>query len=265
MHKYCLNILYVGTAFLGWQRQAKQKQTASIQETLEKALFEITGESCSVVGSGRTDAGVHSIAQVAHFVLKNKHWSASILHRALNAKLPKSIRIAEVNEVSLSFHAQRSAIKKQYSYYFQQGPCSVPQLENLSWWIQKQLNIEAMNEAIQCLIGVHDFKPFQSRGTLLKSTVREIFEAEVSRVPVGFPLGFSLDPKLENFYLVRVRLVGSGFLKQMVRGISGTLLQIGDGRRPVGHIQAILNSKNRNLVGSTAPGKGLWQEKIWYS
>lgn len=266
MQKFAALISYRGSRFCGWQRQSGSAASGdpSIQETLEQALESITQEKASVVGSGRTDSGVNALGQVAHFRLEKKEWDPQILFRAMNSRLPMDIRILEVKKVPMEFHAQVSAIKKQYSYYFQQGSTSLPHLEPYSFWVYRQLNVSAMNEAAQILKGSHDFKPFQAAGAKpLKSTVREIFEAEVSFEPLPFPGpgGGLINPE---FGFVRVKLVGSGFLRQMVRGIAGTLLEIGENKRSPQCIREILDTKNRDLVGATAPGRALWLEKVWY-
>jgi tRNA pseudouridine38-40 synthase len=270
MIKYAALISYLGTDFCGWQ---KQKETGlqlktSIQATLEKAVHQMTGETVSVVGSGRTDAGVHALGQTIHFVLTRKEWDHRILQKGLNAILPKSVQVLGVVPVSMDFHSQRSAIRKQYSYYFQQGPCAFPHVEPYSWWIRKELDLQAMREGLQSLVGVHDFKPFQSSGAKPGPTVREILEAEVSLQEITFPgLGSHIGGNLvahHRIAWVRVRLLGTGFLKQMVRGIAGTLLQIGERRRPSSCIQEILETGNRLAVGPTAPARALWLEKVWY-
>jgi tRNA pseudouridine38-40 synthase len=261
MWKYAVLLSYVGTRFCGWQKQkgSAADGAPSIQETIEKALSQITSEEVSIVGSGRTDAGVHAIGQVAHFRLSKKQWDPRILQRGLNSALPQVIRALAVQPVAMDFHAQRSAEKKQYSYFFQQGPCPIPHLTPHSWWIHKPLNVAAMQEALDLLKGEHDFKPFQSSGAVVTTTVREILEAEVTRERPMFP-GVAY-PSVE---FVRVRVVGTGFLKQMVRGIAGTLLQVGEERRPASDVQRILSSGDRSLVGPTAPARALWLERVWY-
>jgi len=257
MWKYAAVISYLGTDFCGWQKQ-KGFDKPSIQKTIELALERMTGDVLSVVGSGRTDSGVHASGQVAHFILKQKEWDPRILLRGLNGLLPRSIRVVSLCRVSLEFHAQRSAEKKQYSYYFQQGPCPLPHLEPLSWWIRKPLDLQAMSEALSALVGEHDFKPFQASGAKPGPTVRKILEADITWQPISFPcVSHSLG-------LVRVRIVGTGFLKQMVRGIAGTLLQVGEARRPPFCMKEILGSLNRSLVGPTAPARALWLEQVWY-
>ncbi len=264
MWKYAVLLSYVGTRFCGWQKQAgpDSGDAESIQETIEKALTQMTGETASVVGSGRTDSGVHAAGQVAHFILKKKEWEPRILMNGLNSILPRVIRVLEVRRVAIDFHAQRSALKKQYSFYFQQGPSPLPHLEPTSWWIRKRLDLEAMRQGIEYLVGEHDFKPFQSSGAKVSTTVRRILEAEIIQEPISFP-GSAIWADSDS-HLVRVRLVGTGFLKQMVRGIAGTLLQVGEKRRPPECFKEILESLDRSQVGQTAPGRALWLEKVWY-
>jgi tRNA pseudouridine38-40 synthase len=272
MWKYSALISYVGTSFCGWQKQLRptEKQASrdkpSVQSVIEKSLSQITEEEVTVVGSGRTDSGVHAVGQVIHFVLRKKEWSTEILNRGLNSLLPMSIQVLSVKPVAIEFHAQRSAVRKQYSYYFQQGSCALPHLEPLSWWIRKKLDLEAMSEALQQLVGEHDFKPFQASGSKPGSTVRQILEADVTRVAVGFPLGILGPTEIETrgMSLVRVRVMGTGFLKQMVRGIAGTLLQVGESRRPSSCMKEILTQQDRSLVGPTAPARALWLERVWY-
>jgi tRNA pseudouridine38-40 synthase len=265
--KYALRLSYLGKDYCGWQRQSRNPEKApvlpSIQEIVEAAVSSMADKPTSVVASGRTDAGVNAVAQIAHFWCENTNLSAEIFYRGLNSLLPIDVRVMEVHSVPDDFHAQRSAIKKQYSYYFQQGPCTLPQFAHSSIWIIQELNVEAMQAAVSVLRGEHDFKSFQARGSKPDlNTVRTLFEAEVTRelMPV-FP-GQDLNER--GFSMVRMRLVGTGFLKQMVRGIAGTLLQIGQNRRNASEMHEILASKNRALVGPTAPAKGLTLERVWY-
>lgn len=267
MQRYAALISYRGTNFCGWQRQkgSAAQGSPSIQETIETALAKMTGEPAGIVGSGRTDAGVHASGQVFHFSLSKKEWPTEILKRGLNSLLSTHIRVQAVQTVSADFHAQRGATCKQYSYYFQQGPCALPHLEPYSWWIQKRLDIRAMSKALKALKGTHDFKPFQGAGAATSTTVRKVLETQVSWLPLEFPEVISIPShRKDGFGLVQVRLVGTGFLKQMVRGIAGTLLQVGEGRRPPSCMQEILDSLDRKKVGPTAPGRGLWLEKVWY-
>ena len=268
MQKFAARISYLGTRYCGWQKQhgSAAEGGPSIQSCVEQVLESIVNEPVSVVASGRTDAGVHASGQVVHFLLKRREWTAEVLRRALNSRLPPSIRVLKVQPVSIEFHAQKSALKKQYSYYFQQGAASHAPVEAHSWWIHRYLNQKAMQEALSELVGKHDFLPFQARGAKVKTTVREILEAQVEWIPLplGYPGAWVLPGDSGAFGFIRVRLVGTGFLKQMVRGIAGTLLEIGEGRRSVHSIQEILKTQDRSLVGPTAPARALWLEQVWY-
>lgn len=271
MWKYAALISYVGAAYCGWQRQ---KGTAadggpSIQATLEEALRKMLNQpTLTVVGSGRTDSGVHAAGQVAHFLSRAKEWDPLTLQKGLNSLLPPDIRVLGVQSVPIEFHAQHSAVKKQYSYYFQQGPAPLPFLMPYSWWIRKTLDQDAIRDALSQLKGEHDFKAFQGAGAKPGPTVRTVLEAEVGWEPISFP---GMTPAHSgrpgtagDTGLVRVRIQGTGFLKQMVRGISGTLLQIGEGRRPASDMTRIIQAQDRGLVGPTAPARALWLEQVWY-
>jgi len=266
MKKYAVLLSYRGSHYCGWQKQkgSAADGAPSIQKTIELALQQMTGEELTVVGSGRTDSGVHAAGQIGHFVLRNKVWDPAILQKGLNSILPMSIRALEVKEVEIDFHAQHSAQKKQYSYYFQQGPCAIPHLEPFSWWIHKRLDLEAMQKGLNHLIGEHDFKAFQASGSKPGPTVRQILEAEVSVHPVQFPGNVPMFPGGSEIQFIRVRLIGTGFLKQMVRSIVGTLLQVGELRRDPEVFAELLKTLDRNEVGPTAPARALWLERVWY-
>jgi tRNA pseudouridine38-40 synthase len=274
MSRYAALIAFEGTSFCGWQKQAAGKNGVhaerSVQNTIETAIAKMTREKTHVTGSGRTDSGVHASGMVCHFDLKNREWDPDILHRGLNALLRPAIRVIGIQPVETTFHAQKSAVRKQYSYYFQQGPCPLPHMEPYTWWIRKPLDLEAMRRALSHLKGKHDFKPFQASGSSVKTTVREILEAEVEHLPMPFP---GMPPmgtrghsgSMKEFSLVRIRLVGTGFLKQMVRSISGTLLEVGEGRRHPDSTLQILQECDRKKVGVTAPGRALWLEWVHYN
>lgn len=263
--KYVLVLSYLGASYCGWQRQTAPASglNPSIQETLEQAIERMTQEKVTVVASGRTDSGVHASGQVCHFVLKKKLWEGWVLTKGLNTHLPSDIRILQAAPISMDFHAQQSAQRKQYSYYFQQGPAVLPFASPYSWWIHKSLDVQAMQEGLNFLLGEHDFRPFQGSGAKPGPTVRTLLEAQVTQEKIQFPQVFPVSSQ-GDFTWVRVRVVGTGFLKYMVRGIAGTLLQIGEGRRPPGDMERILKTQDRQGVGPTAPGRALWLEKVWY-
>lgn len=262
--RFAILISYRGTAFQGWQKQPGFK---SIQQSIEDALFEMTGERVSVVASGRTDSGVHALGQVAHFTLSKKKWSTFVIQKGLNSLLPRSIRILGSKKVDIDFHSQRSAIKKQYGYYIQIGPSILPHLNNYSWWLRRPLDLEKMNLALSALEGEHDFKAFQARGSNVKTTVRKIEKVELKTLPIEFPFFNSADEageQLKNFSLIKIEIIGNGFLKQMVRSIVGTAVKVGEGRFNSDIFSQLLQSLNREDVGPTADPSGLWLERVWY-
>ncbi|MDF1753014.1 MAG: tRNA pseudouridine(38-40) synthase TruA [Verrucomicrobiales bacterium] len=263
MPKFAIQIAYDGTDFCGWQIQKgvgkHLNKKPSIEGTITDAIGTLCGEKVTVISSGRTDAGVHASGQVAHFVLENCDIPVTNLLPGINRLLPDAIEIHQLAEVPDEFRAQRTS-RKQYSYYFQQGPADVPQLKRYTMWNRRTLDVVLINQALKYIVGRHDFFSFCSSGAKVSSTIREIFEAEATITPIPGPGLF--DPDLQ--YLIRIRLVGSGFLKQMVRGIAGTLKQIGEKRRPPEDIIKILESRSRDFVGPTAHASGLWLDKVWY-
>ena len=263
MQRYALLLSYIGGKYCGWQKQIKadEETTPSIQQTIEDIIFQITRERVSLIGSGRTDAGVHAVGQVAHFTLEQDDYREDLLLNGLNSQLPHDIRVQAALRVNDGFHAQRSAVKKQYSYYFAQGRSPYPHLAPFSHWVRKELNIDAMNKALRPLIGTHDFTVFKARGSLPGvKPVKTLFEADVTRVAPNMPGELST----RQASLVRFRVVGSGFLKQMVRAMAGTLIEIGEGKRSPESLIEVVNSKKREDLGRTAPPRGLWLEHVWY-
>lgn len=267
MTRYALEIAYDGYPFCGWQVQPDAQKgvddagvpRTSIQERLESALFEITGARATVVASGRTDAGVHAIRQRAHFDLSGPARDPLRLLKGLNAKLPVEVRVLKVEEVPREFHARFSATRKEYAYYLSVGE-PLPHLARYVWFLPKDprvtLNLESMRAALQALLGEHDFSAFQGRRAGTESSVRRIYRASIRKVRAN-PGG--------GAPLVRVSLVGSGFLKQMVRSIVGTAVEVGLGKKSVTDFERLVTHPDRRGSGKTAPGRGLWLEKVWYS
>ena len=260
--KYALILSYEGYPFGGWQRQPeKAAPLPSIQGLLEDAVHRLTEEECSCVASGRTDAGVNAVGQVVHFRTKKDLSDYSVL-RALNTFLPATIRVLDVRRVDSDFHAQRSAIKKQYSYYWIQGKTRPAHHMTSAALLPLEIKPEQIREALKFLEGKHDFKSFQAVGSKPNmSTERSILSANFSEIPFGVP-GELID---SNLKLYRLKLVGDGFLKQMVRSIAGTLLWVGEGRLKPSVIEEVLTKPDRQKIGPTAPPEGLWLEKVWYS
>lgn len=270
IQKYAALISYVGTNYTGWQTQAHETgHHPTIQATIERMLDKMIGHRIHITASGRTDTGVHAMGQVAHFTID---WSLPPrmgkpeitpyhLLRGLNTHLPPAIRILDIRKVDPDFHAQLGAQKKQYSYYIQTGVSPSAFHMPFSRFHSGRLDLVAMGEAAAHLIGEHDFLPFQAAGGKpMKTTVRSIYECEVTECAAEVPFPVAL----ASLRLLRIRVVGSGFLRHMVRGIAGTLMQVGSGKRPASDMLKILESQDREQVGTTAQAQGLWLERVWY-
>jgi len=262
MPRYVAHLSYLGTHYCGWQIQKKESgKIPSVQQVIEEKLSIVTKQLVKITGSGRTDAGVHASGQVFHFQL-NK---ASILPLdklaySLNSLLPNSIRILRIQPCAAEFHAQRSAIKKQYSYYFQLGPQQLPQFKEWMLWWRHPIDVDLLTRAITPLRGIHDFKVFCASGSGAKTTTREIYDVALESFPILFPGTYS-----EKFEILRFRIVGSGFLKQMVRSLVGTLLLVAQDKAPQDVFERLLKDGQRQDVGPTARPNGLWLERVWYS
>lgn len=244
MANYKLILEYDGTAYNGFQIQ---NNGITIQEVLESALAKLAKEPVKVISAGRTDAGVHALAQVVSF-RSGLTVPVDRLPLALNSLLPPDIRVKSCEIVPDHFHAQYSAVAKTYLYRIRQG-ASAPVFErHYCWWIRRPLNREAMLEAGKLLEGTHDFAAFTASGSSVKSTVRTLFRYGQADVEGGLDLRFTAD----------------GFLYKMVRNMVGTLVEIGLGKRRAADIPAVIASKNRDCAGVTAPASGLFLERVWY-
>lgn len=207
MRNIKLTIEYDGKEFGGWQ---KQPNKLNIQGEIEKAIYEVTGENVELYASGRTDAGVHAFFQVANFKT-NSTMPIEKMPLAFNSKLKKTIVIKSAEEVDLAFHARYCAKGKKYRYIINNSLCGSAIYKDLEYHIPIKLNIEKMQEAILYFLGEHDFKAFKSSGTSSKSSIRKIIKAEI---------------KQEGDRII-IELTGTGFLYNMVRIISGTLVEVG--------------------------------------
>ncbi|MBI2604575.1 MAG: tRNA pseudouridine(38-40) synthase TruA [Deltaproteobacteria bacterium] len=247
---------YDGSKFNGWQRQ--KNTGATIQETFESRFSRIANTRVHVHSSGRTDTGVHARTQVAHadvpaaFAAKMPE---ARLTNALNSLLPPSIRVWRIERAAAGFHAQRDVRRKMYVYFIDPNPVQWPHLRAYAWHLRLPLNWAAMNAAAGHLAGRHDFRAFCASDSGVKTTVREIFEARWEEIRTA---GFS------ETRLMAFRIVGNGFLKQMVRGIVGTLVKIGGGRASPELIPELLKTGERSRTGVTAPAHGLWLWDIRY-
>jgi len=241
---YKITLGYDGTRFSGWQTQSNAR---TVQETIEHAWTEITGESVRLTASSRTDAGVHAVGQVAG-VETESLLSANTLLCGLNAKLPEDVVVHSVEAVPAGFHATRDATQKRYRYQIHNDRRR-PLLDRpYVWHVPQRLNIEAMHRAGQEMVGKHDFRSFQSTGSKRVSTVRTIFSVEVTWEPP----------------LLSIEVRGDGFLYNMIRILVGTLVEVGRGRRPAGEMAAVLAACDRGVAGQTAPPQGLILLQVEY-
>ena len=244
MRNIKLIIEYDGKDFDGWQ---KQPNKLNIQGEIERAIQEITGEEVELIASGRTDAGVHALGQVANFKT-NSSIPLEKIPIALNTKLKRSIRILDAKEVEERFHSRYNCKKKTYQYIINNSKNGTAIYRNLEYHFPQPLDVEKMNQAIQYFIGEHDFKGFKASGTSSKSSIRTIYEASV---------------KKENEKII-IKLTGNGFLYNMVRIIAGTLIEVGIGKILPEEIPEIIISKDRTRAGKTLPPNGLYLVKVEY-
>ena len=242
--RIALVIEYDGTNYSGWQIQPNGK---TVQEVIENAYFTATGEEIKLVASGRTDAGVHAVGQVAHFDTKLSQPEKSFMH-ILNNVLPEDIKVRDSFEVDENFHARYSAKRKTYAYSAYIDGFDRPLSRLYSARLNKMPDIEKMQSAKNLLIGEHDFKCFSSSNSSVKTTVRTIYDLQIS---------------IENNRLT-FTVTGNGFLYNMVRIIVGALIEVGYGRLTESEILSALSGGGRNLLGKTMPACGLTLLSVEY-
>ncbi len=264
MRNIKITIQYIGTNYVGWQ---VQPQGPSIQGVLQEILSELLHEKIIVTGSGRTDSGVHALAQVANF--KTTHsMDIETIQRALNAKLPWHISILKIEEVDAEFHAQKNATSKTYSYFILHSDQKIPLLSSYSWRLYGELDLKKMEECLKMLVGRHDFNAFKAADSTAKTSIREIQSAKLSswRNPGSIFINSSSSINLPflNSSLITITLQGRGFLKHMVRNIVGTLVEVGQGKTSVDEFRRIFESKDRTQAGKTAPAWGLFLVEVEY-
>jgi tRNA pseudouridine38-40 synthase len=245
MSNFKITIEYDGSAYHGWQRQASER---TIQGEIENALKTMTGNGITVTGSGRTDAGVHALNQTANFRCTTS-LTPEVFLKGLNSLLPEDIVITSCKIVPEEFHARYDVKSKAYHYRILNRMLPAAISRQYAWHIRKKLNLNAMQEALRCIIGSHDFKAFEGSGSPRISTVRCIIDADLV--------------KTDNDYLV-LKIEGDGFLKFMVRNIVGTLVDVGFDKITPHDFKQILISKDRNLAGITAPAQGLFLVEAKY-
>ncbi|MCT4605174.1 MAG: tRNA pseudouridine(38-40) synthase TruA [Marinisporobacter sp.] len=239
-----LIIQYDGTNFSGWQVQPNAR---TVQQEIEKALSKIMKRPIKINGSGRTDAGVHALGQVASFC---EEFSIPIekIPVALNSLLPQDIAIKEAIEGSVDFHARYNAVGKKYIYKIYNKEIRNPLLRNYTYFVSKPLDIEKMKKACDYFIGEHDFKGFMASGSSVVDTVRRIDALKL----------------YEKDEILTIEVKGNGFLYNMVRIVAGTLVDVGKGKIKEEEVPMIIRSCKREKAGHTAPPQGLYLAKVFY-
>ncbi|MGD9211117.1 MAG: tRNA pseudouridine(38-40) synthase TruA [Desulfobacteraceae bacterium] len=245
MRNYLLTIEYEGTCYHGWQRQRKDR---SIQSAIEDVLGLMTNQKISLIGSGRTDAGVHALGQVANFKCDTR-LTATDFQKGLNSLLPNDIVITDCRRVPESFHARYDVKSKIYRYRILNRYLPSALLRRFTWHIRSPLDTDAIKAACQLLIGCHDFKAFEGAGSPRSHSIRNIISADWD----------SESTEIKSF-----SIEADGFLRFMVRNIVGTLVDVGLGKISTDEFKLILLSKDRNQASATAPPQGLYLVEVRY-
>lgn len=246
MKNYKITVQYDGTRYKGWQVQKATE--ATIQGKLQNVLSKLAGHPVEVIGSGRTDAGVHALGQVANFHM-DEHFTMEEIFRNLNEFLPEDIAVTEISEVDERFHSRYNAVAKTYSYRIRTNPVADVFARRFVYHYGKPLDISRMQKAAQDLIGTHDFASFCGNKRMKKSTVRTIMDIAI----------------LEKQGEFEIRYTGDGFLQNMIRILTGTLIEVARGEREPESMEQILAARNREAAGYTAPPQGLRLENVSYA
>lgn len=245
MRRICLIVEYDGCAYAGWQRQ---ENALAVQQVLEEKLSELTGERTSVIGASRTDAGVHALGQVAAFDTESRI-PADKFSFALNAVLPRDVRIRKSMQAPADFHPRFQAKGKLYRYRMYVSPHASALERNFCAHVIYPLNVEKMRKEAKTILGTHDFAAFAASGSVVKDTVRSMLAVSVT----------GSGPHVE------LRIYGTGFLYNMVRIFAGTLIGVGSGKIEPGAIVRAMQTKNRLELGITAPANGLTLMRVDYN
>lgn len=240
-----LTIEYDGTDFAGWQLQPNG---TTVQEMVEAALARVLGEPVRVHSSGRTDAGVHARGMVAHFRTE-RELPLTAYCEGVNGLLPRSVAVVAAEQAPEGFHARFDACGKWYRYTLCNRRIRSPLVDRYAWHVRTPLDVEAMRSAAAAFVGEHDFAAFRTTGCAATSTRREVYSVELA----------------QERELLHIDVRGSGFLKNMVRIMAGTLVEIGAGRRRVSDVSRLLGAPERAGAGQTAPARGLCLMEVWYS
>ncbi|MGM0454276.1 MAG: tRNA pseudouridine(38-40) synthase TruA [Thermodesulfobacteriota bacterium] len=242
-----LVVEYDGTRFSGWQVQANAR---TVQGEIERAIATMTRQSIRINGSGRTDAGVHALGQVANFRCETA-LTASAFYSGLNSLLPADIVVRSCQSVPESFHARYDATGKTYHYRIFNRHLPVAIGRQYVWHVRKKLDISAMEAALDHIVGTHNFKAFENSGSPKSRTTRTVYNAIIEQ-------------QQDSRYLT-VKLTADGFLRYMVRNIVGTIVEVGLAKYPPGRISDILTAGDRSLAGTTAPPHGLFLVSVNYA
>lgn len=243
-YKYKATIQYLGSRYAGWQ---VQKNELTVQQMIQDVLSRLAGTRVNVIGASRTDSGVHALGQVAHFVFPEKE-TISDLQQAVNANLPSDIRVVRLIRPARHFHAQKDATRKRYEYRIENARVLSPFLAGRVCHTPVPLDYTSMEKAAPRFLGEHDFTALSASRTTVKNKVRRVLKSEMVRQ--GHRLTFRVEAR--------------GFLHHMVRNMAGTLIDVGHGKLKPSDIDSIIESRDRNRAGPTAPAEGLYLVRIWY-
>ena len=246
MRRLKLTIEYDGTDYAGWQSQAGNQ--ATIQDRLEQAFFKITGETLRIHPAGRTDSGVHALGQVARLDTESElpDW---VLQKALNALLPYDISVLKVEDVPESFNPRTQTLGKLYRYQIFQSKVRRPMLRRDHWHVRHTLDLAAMRQAAQDLMGEHDFASFRATDCEARGSLRRVWRLDIAEFPDG---------------RLHIEVHATAFLKHMVRNIVGTLVDVGLGKRSADSMPQVLAARDRRAAGPTAPACGLYLVRVFY-
>ncbi len=245
MTRFKLTLEYDGAAFVGWQRQ---DNGPSVQQALEEAVTGFCGEIATVHGAGRTDAGVHALGQVAHLDLE-KPTTAETLRDAVNAHLkPAPVAVLAAEVAADDFHARFSATERRYLYRIVNRRPPLALERGRAWWVPRPLDAAAMHAAAQVLVGKHDFSSFRASECQAKSPVKTLTAIEVSRLAEA----------------IEIRVRAPSFLHHQVRNFAGTLRLVGEGKWSAAKVKQVLEARDRNAAGQTAPAEGLYLTEVVY-
>jgi len=245
MQRYKIKIEYEGTPFVGWQFQ---KNGQSVQEVLQKAIFNFSKENVIVTGAGRTDSGVHAFAQIAHFDLKKKIQKKNLLP-AINQNISnKSVTVLKINRVNKNFHARHDAKKRTYEYLIVNRQSPLTLQKNKAWHIRKKLDIKAMKKGSKLLLGTHDFSTYRAASCGAKSPVRTIEKILIKK----------------NKDKISLQFTSRSFLQQQVRSMVGCIKYLGEGKWSIDKFKNTFKSKKRSACAPPAPACGLYLKNIIY-